>query len=295
MSRWFRFYTPVVDDPKAQMLAPDLFKHWVNVLCIAAENDGELPALSAVAFKLRLAEPKAAGVLAKLCSFGLLDKTDKGFKPHNWDGRQYKSDRDDTAAERAKRYRDGKRERNASVTRDDNRDVTQLSRPPETEADTDTENKKETRAGALVDDGWPKDFREQFWNRYPHKVGKADAIAKLERARKRGIAWVELMAGVDRYVREKPTDRPWCNPATWINQDRWTDEPAGAVPVKSGDVEIDWEREMERFQRGMPWTKWGGPEPGMAGCKVPANILIKYGYGLPDQLVSTPQLRSMGH
>lgn len=291
MSRWFRFYTGVVDDPKAQMLAPDLFKHWVNVLCIAAENDGELPALSAVAFKLRLAEPKAAAVLAKLCGFGLLDKTEKGFKPHNWDSRQYKSDRDETAAERSKRYRDAKRDRNGSVTRD----ATQSSHPPDNrEQNTETESKKETRAGALAA-GWPSDFREQFWNRYPHKVGKPKAIAKLELAMKRGVAWQSILDGLDRYIRAKPADRPWLNPETFINQERWTDQPAGSTPDQAGEVVMDWDREMERFKRGMPWSKWGGPEPGMAGCKVPPSILIKYGYGLPDQHVSSPQLRSMGH
>lgn len=106
MKAWFRFYTGVVDDPKAQMLAPDVFKHWVNVLCIAGKYDGDLPALSVMAFTLRLSEARVAGILAKLHALGLLDKTDTGFKPHNWDGRQYKTDlKDPTNAERQKELR----------------------------------------------------------------------------------------------------------------------------------------------------------------------------------------------
>jgi hypothetical protein len=81
LTRWFRFYTGVVDDPKAQMLAPDMFKHWVNVLCIAAQHDGEMPAIAVTAFTLRMTEAKAAGILAKLHSLDLLDKTENGFKP----------------------------------------------------------------------------------------------------------------------------------------------------------------------------------------------------------------------
>ena len=74
--------------------------------------------------------------------------------------------------------------------------------------------------------GWPADYRQQFWNKYPHKVGKAAALAKLERAAKTGrVTFENLMAGLDRYVR-KTDDRPWCNPATWIHQDRWLDQPA---------------------------------------------------------------------
>lgn len=74
-------------------------------------------------------------------------------------------------------------------------------------------------------DDWPPDFREQFWLQYPNKVGKADALRSLDRARKSGVGWLELMVGLARYV-SKTDDRPWCNPATWLNQQRWTDEPA---------------------------------------------------------------------
>lgn len=106
MSRWFRFYTGVVDDPKAQMLSPEMFKHWVNVLCIAAQHDGELPPIAVTAFTLRMTEAKAAGILAKLHHLDLLDKTEASFKPHNWDGRQYKTDEtDNTNAARQKKHR----------------------------------------------------------------------------------------------------------------------------------------------------------------------------------------------
>jgi hypothetical protein len=73
---------------------------------------------------------------------------------------------------------------------------------------------------------WPSDYRQKFWEKYPHKVGKAAALAKLERAAKTGrVTFENLMAGLDRYV-HKTDDRPWCNPATWIHQDRWLDQPA---------------------------------------------------------------------
>lgn len=137
MSRWFRFYTGVVDDPKAQMLSPEMFKHWVNVLCIAAQHDGELPTIAVTAFTLRLAEPKAAGILAKLHAAGLLDKTEKSFEPHNWAGRQYKHDKADaTNADRQKRYRE--RHRNAD-NNDDSNGVTPVTakRPDSTETDID--------------------------------------------------------------------------------------------------------------------------------------------------------------
>lgn len=72
---------------------------------------------------------------------------------------------------------------------------------------------------------------DRFWTEYPNKVGKRDAEKAFERALKR-VDLPELMAGLARYV-AKTDDRPWCNPATWLNQDRWTDQPAQAQPRAS--------------------------------------------------------------
>lgn len=88
------------------------------------------------------------------------------------------------------------------------------------------EEKKETREVALVDDGWPADNRDLFWQAYPNKVGKPKALAKLDACRKRSVAFADIMAGLDRYIRTKPPDRAWLNPETFLNQERWTDQPA---------------------------------------------------------------------
>ena len=66
---------------------------------------------------------------------------------------------------------------------------------------------------------------DAWWQFYPHKVGKADAQRKYEIALKRATP-ADLLDGLKRYVENKPPDRPWCNPATWLHQNRWLDEPA---------------------------------------------------------------------
>lgn len=75
-------------------------------------------------------------------------------------------------------------------------------------------------------DGWPNDYRDVFWKTYPHKVGKKPALAKLDRCRKRGVVWAELIGGVERYIREKPPHQSWLNPETFFNQERWADQRA---------------------------------------------------------------------
>lgn len=164
MTRWFRMYTDVLDDPKVQKLPPVLFKTWVNLLCLASRNDGHLPPPEDIAFALRMDESDCAGQVQELVQRGLLD-AGEGLAPHNWEARQFKSDKDTTAAERKRAQRSREREAapplEPSVTRDPpsnvTRDVTDVSQPPEqsrTEADTETEQSKpEDRAAACVDIG----------------------------------------------------------------------------------------------------------------------------------------------
>ena len=67
-----------------------------------------------------------------------------------------------------------------------------------------------------------------FWGRWPNKVGKNAALKALRSALKRACH-AEIMAGVENYIRDKPPDRHWLNPATFLNQDRWSDQPAQVI------------------------------------------------------------------
>lgn len=226
MSRWWRAYDEAATDPKLGLLSDELHRAWFNLMCIASANNGDFPPIKQIAYTLRVKPERAAAILAELHGAGLLDKTDDGFAPHNWNKRQYKADvTDPTAAERMQRYRNNKRnDRNATVT--------PLRPETDTEADTESEQ-KEPRVAALVDDGWPADFRTQFWDDWPHKVGKPKAMNELERLRRRGVAWADIDAGKRRYIRTKPPDRPWLNPATFLHQERFNDQPAEVSSGKS--------------------------------------------------------------
>lgn len=65
---------------------------------------------------------------------------------------------------------------------------------------------------------------ERWYRGYPHKVQRGAAERAFVKARK--IADMDaLIAGVARYA-AKQDDRPWQNPATWLNGKGWLDEPA---------------------------------------------------------------------
>ncbi len=232
MSRWFRFYDDAMNDPKVQRLPGEKFKAWVNMLCLASKNNGSLPTLADIAFSLRMSEEKVSSLLDEFCASLLLDPIElvdapMSYEPHNWNARQYKSDvTDPTAAKRQKAYRDRNADRNATVT---------VTAPrTDTEQIQKTEQKKERRADALVVRD-PSEF-EIFWAAWPHRVGKSDAVKKFASARKRA-SLEEILAGVQRYIRDKPPDRDYLNPATFLNQNRWEDQPAkvqhGKVPAEN--------------------------------------------------------------
>jgi hypothetical protein len=128
MTRWFRVYDDLVDDPKIQRLDPTLFKALINVWCLASANDGVLPPIDEIAFKLRIKTEKARRLLNELRAAGLVDDDERGARPHNWDQRQFISD---GSTSRVKRFRE--RRRNVSPAFSET--------APETEAEAETEGK----------------------------------------------------------------------------------------------------------------------------------------------------------
>lgn len=66
---------------------------------------------------------------------------------------------------------------------------------------------------------------QRFWKTYPHKVGRAAAFTSFVAARRK-TSLTTILEGVARYANDKPAGREWCNPKTWLEQERWSDEPA---------------------------------------------------------------------
>lgn len=139
MKRWFRFYDEALDDPKVQRLSPQLFKTWVNLLCLASKEDGKLPSNDDIAFRLRISVQDAALQIEDLILAGLIDLDARGNRaPHNWSERQYASD---SSAERMRKHRKSKKEKTCDVTcdgRDEKSDAVDTDSEADTEKDIDT-------------------------------------------------------------------------------------------------------------------------------------------------------------
>src|SRR5215211_1469443 len=107
-------------------------------------------------------------------------------------------------------------------------------------------NETKRARGALA-----AEFAHEFlgwYERYPHKIGKAKAAKAFLKARK-SASPEELAAGLERYITSKPIDRPWCNPATWLNQERWKDQPAEVTQNAGGAQDAGRQRNGLEFFR----------------------------------------------
>jgi len=145
MSRWFRLYDEMLDDPKVQKLHPALFKVLVNIWCVASRHDGKLPSQSDLSFALRMSEDETFRAVSKLAEAGFID-TDPATnvqRPHGWDTRQYRSD---VSTDRVRAHREARK----SAKNDDppkggkakkaeprNADETFHGTAPETDTETD--------------------------------------------------------------------------------------------------------------------------------------------------------------
>lgn len=113
------------------------------------------------------------------------------------------------------------------ASQSDERDVTDVTVTdkvsPKKETSPTPPKEKTTPSNSLLVGA--REF-DQFWDLFPNKVGKRKAQIEFISAQKRA-SFDAIMAGLRRYV-AKTDDRAWCNPSTFLHQDRWDDQPAPA-------------------------------------------------------------------
>lgn len=103
---WFRYYHADLHNADIQLLEPIMFKHWVNLNCLASAQKvrGVLPANKQIAFNLKLDVAEVGVILQKLVEAGLLECLESGaYRIYDWDRKQYASD---SSTQRVKEYRE---------------------------------------------------------------------------------------------------------------------------------------------------------------------------------------------
>lgn len=176
---WWRAYDEAVDHAKLLLLTDAQHRGWFNLMCLASAYGGTLPEMKVLALKLRMKPAKVQALIDALVAAVLLDKDEAGYHPHNWNGRQYKTDvTDPTNAERQQRYRNRHRVTANTVTPTVTEGVT--AKLPETEAET--ERKKDAEPSGSP----PKNDEAELFERGKKVLGKdaGGLIAKLLKSKK---------------------------------------------------------------------------------------------------------------
>jgi hypothetical protein len=263
---WFRMYSSVINDPKVMKLPEATRWHWVACLCVASDNGGKLPPAPDLAFLLRMTEQRAAALVVELHRAGLLDKVDGGFAPHNWAGRQYKSD---GSTERVKRFREKQRNVSGNVS-------SAVSETGPEQSRTEQSRAEQTGPRAvqvdLVEEALRADLREILgpdvdlsrcaeWLGKGYDTGMIREVVRDLRRRKPDIA---SLAYFDAALSERDAKRA-----------ETPSERAGYA------ASADFDKVVLTFVRTGVWSRYAGPEPGMIGCRAPAEILAKHGIA-PD-------------
>lgn len=164
-----------------------------------------------------------------------MDKGDH-YLVRSWDKWQ---DEHDAAAERRRKDRERKRE-SRRTTRDMSADSPRDVSAPTAECraldvEVDVEKDKETpktSPSSLRDDALPEGF-EAFWDEYPRRVGKQDAIKAYRKALKKTDP-VTLLAGAMVYRNDPNREQEFtAHPATWLNRGGWDDDPLPARGLRA--------------------------------------------------------------
>lgn len=210
---------------------------------------------------------------------------DSGWSFHGWNdpGRQPTASQVQTAREsnaaRQKRFRDTHNGVTDAVTETSEETSNAVTDPlvtaphtyihtyNQTNNQTEPQSKTPPAASPRVGKSASPDRFDEFWNIYPRREAKAAARKAWTSAIKRGDTDKILAAAASyrddpRRQRADPKFTP--HPATWLNQDRWDDEPLAAyVPHQTGGNDSHLSAAMARAQAAeedhprLPWLEIG--------------------------------------
>lgn len=228
---WFRVYHRMIDDKKLKLLAFEDRWHFVALCCLKASGELDEPDFTLrcrqVAVALGLAAAELDEVARRLQAVKLIDEE---LCPISWGKLQFRSDKDETAAERQRR----KRQKDKAL-----KPVTDVSRVTVTNVtplDTDTElvEPKGSCASGDAPAFTVQDFVES-WNEVATACGLSK-IRKLTDARRRAF---------NVRMREYPDIADWQSAFRCLAGNKWM----------HGDNRNGWRADPDFFLQAKSFTK----------------------------------------
>jgi hypothetical protein len=232
---WFRFYSEFMDDPKISMMSDSDQLIWVKSLCLASESKKRgyiLLTDEEICWKLRVSMESWKHAVDKFRAKGMLEHSAKGYKISNWESRQFQSD---CSTPRVQKSRQAKKSAE-TVKRYNTVSCNVTETPPDTDTDTDTDkpplNTPPRKPKNRVE--YTTDF-QTFWDVYPEKTGKGKAYEEWVKIRMSESLFSEIIDSVNKHIEhsQKWQNGYIPNPATFLHQRRWEDQPDGHKKIRS--------------------------------------------------------------
>jgi hypothetical protein len=241
--KWLRLYNETAANPDWRMVALDtgqpvhvVVAVWTAMLChaSAANPRGTLAGWNdkRTAAMLDLSAEHIDAIRQAMQGVSL-----DGERLSAWDDEQFASD---NVTARSQRCRDKKRaeatpETVAAPTSngDATLQATDATFPPlratDTDSDTDSPNGEEKKKKKRPPKADTSPEFEAFWQEFPEKVAKPAAWKAFQVAIRK-IPFDQMMHAVRQYRHKqaRPNARYPCYPATWLNNERWNDQPTQA-------------------------------------------------------------------
>jgi hypothetical protein len=232
---WLRLDEHIPENKKVQLIPAELFRFWINALCVSKKTDGKLPDLEAAAFRLRMPKVRLVMNLERLRSKGLVDFVDDVYCLHDWEDWQYK---DAGTASRVRRFRDKHKPvtetdcNGVTVTPSVTVPVTDVKRP----ASVYSVSVNSEQEGPLVNFDLLT-YRERLCKKWGKQSNRRLCYALIERVLASGIEPIELELAVDKWAKYWKGRWVYCHMTlqSWLEAEGWRDEPEELVEASQKD------------------------------------------------------------
>lgn len=87
----------------------------------------------------------------------------------------------------------------------------------------------------LARSDWPADYEEVFWENYPRKLAKKNALRALYQIRKKNEVPFEILISAVKFYAKSVIGKDMkyvALPASWLNAGRWDDAPEALLDGK---------------------------------------------------------------
>ncbi len=243
--KWYKASNNLISDSELKLISHKAgVKHYVTVVTFhsllerCSRNGSSIfPSGDTLAEEISIELGIDASEIDTCLSWLERHKKIKGNMLVNWEIYQ-----ESTSTQRVREWRE--RKANETLHNVSNVSVTDVTQRRGEENRVDKKERNKT----------PKeDFWEPFgvfWRTYPRKEKRADAYKAYVKALKK-TSHDEIIAGVDRYLKNKPAYAAWAHPTSWLNAERWNDNFEAKVSLipqaKSKNLVAgspEWELEM---------------------------------------------------